>query len=244
MQQICLALENNRIFSMMHNIFCLQNQSYFSSCGSLTGSFCPKSLCSLHKRRLHSIVLSHPFPLVRSTTRPTTNIHMHTQTRARTHMHTNRNNSTYACTLILDWQIPSEISSELQTTAICLSLSCRASITICYQLQKCGVKKWTVLVCTSKRLGVNVSIWGTAGAILEMSVRLPGCLLRPLFLPDSCIMILIHIFRNHIFPTVQSQHVVNLVSHHNLWTFLQRGTNMGSEKTLGIAFHNWNDDGG
>lgn len=149
MQQICLALENNRIFSMMHNIFCLQNQSYFSSCGSLTGSFCPKSLCSLHKRRLHSIVLSHPFPLVRSTTRPTTNIHMHTQTRARTHTHTNRNNSTYACTLILDWQIPSEISSELQTTAICLSLSCRASITICYQLQKCGVKKWTVLVCTS-----------------------------------------------------------------------------------------------
>lgn len=160
------------------------------------------------------------------------------------HAHTNRNNSTYACTLILDWQIPSEISSELQTTAICLSLSCTASITICYELQKCGVKKWTVLVCTSKRLGVNVSIWGTAGAILEMSVRLPGRLLRPLFLPDSCIMILIHIFRNHIFPTVQSQHVVNLVSHHNLWTFLQRGTNMGSVKTLGIAFHNWNDDGG
>lgn len=144
MQQICLGLENNRIFSMMHNIFCLQNQSYFSSCGSLTGSFCPKSLCSLHKRRLHSVVLSHPFPLVRSTTRPTTNIHMHTQTRARTHTHTCTQTETTAhtpCTLNLDWQIPSEISSELETTAICLSLSCTASITICYQLQKCGCEK-------------------------------------------------------------------------------------------------------
>lgn len=98
--------------------------------------------------------------------------------------------------------------------------------------------KYAILVCRSKRLGLNVTIGGTAGAILELSVRQPGCLLRPLFLPDSYIMILIHIFLKRIFPAVQSQHVVNLVSHHNLWTFLQRGTNTGSGITLGIAFHN------
>lgn len=31
LQQICLGLENNRIPSMMHTEFCLQNQSYFPS---------------------------------------------------------------------------------------------------------------------------------------------------------------------------------------------------------------------
>lgn len=63
---------------------------------------------------------------------------------------------------------------------------------VCVLLSKYNNQLWAsevwcgenvVFVCISKRPGVNVTIWGTAGTVLELSVSQPGCLLRPLFLP-------------------------------------------------------------
>lgn len=56
-------------------------------------------------------------------------------------------------------------------------------------------------------------------------------------------------FMNHIFPTVQSQHVVNLVSHHNLWScrsVVPTADLLEEEekKKPGSAFHKRSDDGG
>lgn len=51
-------------------------------------------------------------------------------------------------------------------------------------------------------------------------------------------------YMNRIFPTVQSQHVVNLVSHHNLWSCCSVALTWGQSKTPGRAFYNGSDDGG
>lgn len=56
-------------------------------------------------------------------------------------------------------------------------------------------------------------------------------------------------FMNHIFPTVQSQHVVNLVSHHNLWSrrsVVPTPDLLEEEKKQqpGSAFYKRSDDGG
>lgn len=69
-----------------------------------------------------------------------------------------------------------------------------------YKASKVWSSENVIFVCASERPGVNVTVWSTAGTILELSVSQAGCLLRPRFLPDLCVMILIRISEPHLSP--------------------------------------------
>lgn len=144
----------------MHNVFCLQNQCYFPSTQGtvllfIIGFILPKSLFTGQKKKITFSSLGLPFCISEELSKA-------------------KDTYKYACTHCLIRM------GDNCHFPVCILLSK-------YNKQLGASEVWcgenVVFVCISKRPEVNVTIWGTAGTVLELSVSQPGCLLRPLFLP-------------------------------------------------------------
>lgn len=170
---------------MMHNAFSLQNQSYFPSTQGTALCFIncftlPQiSVVTWQGRRNH---------VQSSLARPATRIDM----LALTHRHAHTIQSDKETNAF--WNL-----IRVGDSCHFLSVSPGKFSTHSRAWKVFVQREGAICVCVSERLRVNVTVWGTAGIAHTLSVIQPGCLMKPLFVPDLCVMILIYISEPH-FP--------------------------------------------